>query len=892
MNKNKGFTLIELLGTIVIIGLLGTIAIASVVNIKKSTNARFDNSQVELMKQAGQTYFTDNKRLLPIVEGQTNFVTLDELIEKGYINKLYNSKKEEFDAKDSYVWVQKQDNGSYKYNCYCTIKGVALAGTTVIPKSEANNTTITFEYVGDFYNADKKHYTNGKSDASVRVSLIREEVSKYRYEIYKSVSEDNGKFVQYKVSQRDNLTASTVNIKLKAKDYSEGEYYILVTAYNKSGRAIQSIYSDGIYVDKTPPTCSIKTDYERDSDSVKGLWYSSNSENNNNQKLGENQKLPIYVNGSDNGSGIKDGNSHIFSNSKYTTQLDNGTGTYNAGNTEKNGTDYYATIEDNVGNKAKCSQLYYIDTTPPTCEESGIEKSDSLKVGRKVEGKQWYRSDVQVYGMFSDANSGIGEPSDDIHDDSYIWKQDEYTFKYEDKLTNSSKNPQTRMITIKDNAGNVGVCTQGNIYIDKEAPKCKSSGGNGTTWVDEQNRNTPTTLIGTCKDNISGCSAKDNNYYYDEDYDDDIDSTDYTYTESYSNNGQVKREITDEGEWDSQSPGRVYDEAGNSTVCENTISIKRDFTPPTCNADGASDSWLGIDDTLEDANGHYVTLTSVCDDDLSGCPNEFTFTSEKVYGEQNTNYQFEAIDNAGNKGYCSTPIHTDYTPPSCTSTSLTRGNGQGISPNTWYSINRAIYTITCADTGGSDCVQTNYSTETTEEGSSTLSLSVSDNAGNSGECPSQTVLIDRTPPDIIGTCLFNKGNLYPNGFWCQEPGASSREHVYHGGWIYVKDDHVNVGSITNLKVSSGSLSKDYRTGDAKGNRFCISTGTDTSGGNVELSGKFCDSLGNCQNITTTLSNNIGTGFPQYNNKCSGKVDANGNEICDCKYLRTDHIWTD
>ena len=271
MNKNKGFTLIELLGTIVIIGLLGTIAIASVVNIKKSTNARFDNSQVELMKQAGQTYFTDNKRLLPIVEGQTNFVTLDELIEKGYINKLYNSKKEEFDAKDSYVWVQKQDNGSYKYNCYCTIKGVALAGTIVIPKSEANNTTITFEYIGDFYDADKKHYTNGKSDASVRVSLIREEVSKYRYEIYKSVSEGNGKFVQYKVSQRDNLTASTVNIKLKAKDYSEGEYYILVTAYNKSGRAIQSIYSDGIYVDKTPPTCSIKTDYERDSDSVKGL---------------------------------------------------------------------------------------------------------------------------------------------------------------------------------------------------------------------------------------------------------------------------------------------------------------------------------------------------------------------------------------------------------------------------------------------------------------------------------------------------------------------------------------------------------------------------------------------------------------------------------------------
>ena len=188
VKSKKGFTLIELLGTIVIIGILGTIAITAVVNIKKSTNSRFDNSQVELMKQAGQTYFTDNKRLLPIVEGQTNFVTLDELIEKGYINNLYNSKKEEFDAKDSYVWVQKQDNGSYKYDCYCTINGTTLAGTTIIPRSEVNNTKITFEYIGNFYNANNRHYTNGKSDATIRVSLIREEVSKYKYEIYKKLS--------------------------------------------------------------------------------------------------------------------------------------------------------------------------------------------------------------------------------------------------------------------------------------------------------------------------------------------------------------------------------------------------------------------------------------------------------------------------------------------------------------------------------------------------------------------------------------------------------------------------------------------------------------------------------------------------------------------------------
>ena len=324
------------------------------------------------MKQAGQTYFTDNKRLLPIVEGQTNFVTLDELIEKGYINKLYNSKKEEFDAKDSYVWVQKQDNGSYKYDCYCTINGTTLAGTTIIPKSEVNNTTITFQYIGGFYDVNKRHYTNGKSDAKVRVSLIREEVSKYKYEIYKKLSTGEDGYVQYKISQRDQLINSTVDIQLKSKDYSEGEYFILVTAYNKSGRASQSIYSDGIYVDKTPPSCNITTTYQKDPNSVQNLWYSSKSKNGKNQELGLNKKLPISIEGDDDGSGVNKNSRHIFLDSGYYTQLDNGDGTYNVGNTNKNGQEYYATIEDNVGNKATCSQIYYVDTELPTCKVNPV----------------------------------------------------------------------------------------------------------------------------------------------------------------------------------------------------------------------------------------------------------------------------------------------------------------------------------------------------------------------------------------------------------------------------------------------------------------------------------------------------------------------------------------
>lgn len=464
VRSKKGFTLIELLGTIVIIGILGTIAITSVVNIKKSTNSRFDNSQVELMKQAGQTYFTDNKRLLPIVEGQTNFVTLDELIEKGYINKLYNSKKEEFDAKDSYVWVQKQDNGSYKYDCYCTINGTTLAGTTIIPKSEVNNTSIKFQYIGDFYNAKNRHYTNGKSNAKIRVSLIREEVSKYKYEIYKKLSTGEDGYVQYKISQRDQLTDSTVDIQLKSKDYSEGEYFVLVTAYNKSGRASQSIYSDGIYVDKTPPSCNITTTYQKDPNSVQNLWYSSKSKNGNNQELGLNKKLPISINGDDDGSGVNKNSRHIFLDSEYYTQLDNGDGTYNVGNTNKNGQEYYATIEDYVGNKATCSQIYYVDTELPTCKVNPVSANDPVNgwynisstngVELGIQLSQLDNVDISDYGLTTSSTVTYNKKGEDTQNDTDNTGVNWYGY-------------------VKDYAGNTNSCSA-NFKVDIHAPAIKS----------------------------------------------------------------------------------------------------------------------------------------------------------------------------------------------------------------------------------------------------------------------------------------------------------------------------------------------------------------------------------------------------------------------------------
>ena len=757
VKSKKGFTLIELLGTIVIIGILGTIAITSVVNIKKSTNSRFDNSQIELMKQAGQTYFTDNKRLLPIVEGQTNFVTLDELIEKGYINKLYNSKKEEFDAKDSYVWVQKQDNGSYKYDCYCTINGTTLAGTTVIPKSEVNNTTITFEYIGDFYDVNDRHYTNGKSNAKVRVSLIREDVSKYKYEIYKKLTTGEEGYVQYKVSQRDQLTDSTVDIQLKSKDYSEGEYFILVTAYNKSGRASQSIYSDGIYVDKTPPTCNITTTYQKDSNSVQNLWYSSKSKNSNNQQLGVNGKLPISVNGSDDGSGVNNASRHIFLDSGYYTQLDNGNGTYNVGNTNKNGQEYYATIEDNVGNRATCSQIYYVDTELPTCKVNPVSVNDpvngwynisstnSAELGIKL--SQLDNVDISDYGLTTSSTVKYNKTGEDTQNDTDNKGVNWYGY-------------------VKDYAGNTNSCSA-NFKVDIHAPTIAefslSSSPQSFNVIDPK-------INIKVYDHINGNEPNNNITYgfY----------SDYTKLTSRPNTTQSKKTEDNQYENLQYTIGRIdtyngkgyngydgatyttyasaLDEAGNETIASATYKVyeKCSVTTSSVGEYGACSASCGggtqyapevyTDPNINESCGSTDNIysqecnTDECPDPDENNPSDDLSINCPVITSTTTAKKWVKLDKV--------TIKIDYSNSSGTYTYYTRNNGE-------YSLRT-----------GKDAENLAKGTfNFTGEGKRRLKIVVTNAQGKTRNCFSEVYYIDRTSPGLNAVALSENSSFQQNG---------------------------------------------------------------------------------------------------------------------------------
>lgn len=109
MNK-RGYTMIELLAVIAIIGLLFTIGIATYTWIIERANNTVYESYVDGMHEAAITYIMEN--------GQTNKITLSELLASKKIDYINNPKNNNDKCENSYINVTRGDvNGviSYEY---------------------------------------------------------------------------------------------------------------------------------------------------------------------------------------------------------------------------------------------------------------------------------------------------------------------------------------------------------------------------------------------------------------------------------------------------------------------------------------------------------------------------------------------------------------------------------------------------------------------------------------------------------------------------------------------------------------------------------------------------------------------------------------------------------
>ena len=113
MKNNKAFTLIELLAVVTILTIL-SLVITPIIdkNIKKTKEQAY-KTQIENIRMAGISYYSDNILLKP-TESTPLTITLSELINQGYIGQVKNPKTEQPFEQNIYVEF-KNTNGKFEY---------------------------------------------------------------------------------------------------------------------------------------------------------------------------------------------------------------------------------------------------------------------------------------------------------------------------------------------------------------------------------------------------------------------------------------------------------------------------------------------------------------------------------------------------------------------------------------------------------------------------------------------------------------------------------------------------------------------------------------------------------------------------------------------------------
>ena len=245
----------------------------------------------------------------------------------------------------------------------------------------------------------------------------------------------------------------------------------------------------------------------------------------------------------------------------------------------------------------------------------------------------------------------------------------------------SSCNNRFRAVS---NSGVVsGWTSSHDIHMDTSAPSCVSSGGSDA-WTNDSR-----TLIGTCSDSVSGCQ------------------------------GNASWYINWQGSWINLSPGTVYDNAGNSTVCPSNQTVKIDKTAPTISPNLASGTYSG-----------ERTVTFTATDSNSG----IQAIQYKIY--------LNGTLNSANQYLKSTSF----------SKTLTGGTWDIYvkvldNANNWYSTSWTRYTYV---------ISANY-------------------AATDSSYPAQHPVIDATPHEDSGHCSKPEGLCKDNGWYCVSWGSKCND---------------------------------------------------------------------------------------------------------------------
>lgn len=576
MKDRKGFTLIELLAVLVVLSVILSISVPKIMDVRYESSKKAFTNDVDELQGIAQLEYNNKKeaRVYNFEDGnQTNVVNEEDKLNfkgdnpgDGYI-KIYSNGDIEYELTSrDHIFCASKEAGDRKGKVEkCkdptiekfTLNLSAVTTTnsirvTVVPKDGEKDVIIN-EY---YYQLD-----NGKEISSNKASHLYENLK----------AEENGKLKDYIIkvkacTKRGKCEENTITVKLKPiseigyksspKDWSLEKtitftYPEIKNVYGQiigknevstDGGKTFKIYRRSITVDKDTTIVARITD---GTNSLKSTAITLSQFDHTaptitnvtgNPDKWTNQNVTLTVNGAkDKG----DNNVEPGSGLADAAYSFDGGATWQASASytfKENKSGIVIKVRDKLGNIYTHSSIAItkIDKTAPTCGNW---------IGQNT---TWTKNNITVYAQCaSDSGSGCK------------------TSQSSGVLITGTTRTKSVSDVIEDNAGNKTTCTGTvNAFIDQTPPKCISSGGSDA-WT-----NNSRTLIGSCTDGESGCK------------------------------GNASWLINWQGSWTNLSPGTVYDNVGNATVCPADQTVRIDKTAPTCTSSGGSDAWTSGSRTL------------------------------------------------------------------------------------------------------------------------------------------------------------------------------------------------------------------------------------------------------------------------------------------------------